>query len=130
VSAKLAGKKSFQTAVALAVKAANKKGSSSLASALGATAICAPSSPWAALCGIGAGAATWLAVDKVMVEIDEARFRDEMRADLLAALAEQRERLAIALLGRQASAVEAGLAALAERLGRRYVPAREQRRAD
>ncbi len=125
VAAKLAGKKSFQTAVALAGKAAAKKGGSSLASALGATAICAPTGPWAVLCGIGAGAATWLAVDKVMIEVDEARFRDEMRADLMETLTEQRERLSTALHQRQAAAVDAGLGALAERLGRRYVPARD-----
>ena len=125
VAAKLAGKKSFQTAVVLAGKAAAKKGGSSLASALGATAICAPTGPWAVLCGIGAGAATWLAVDKVMVEVDEVRFLDEMRADLMATLAEQRALLAAALHQRQAAALDAGLAALAERLGRRYVPARE-----
>ena len=125
VAAKLATKKSFQAAVALAGKAAAKKGGSSLASALGATALCAPSGPWAVLCGIGAGAVTWLAVDKVMIEVDEVRFRDEMHAELLAMLAEQRELLAAALHARQTAAVDAGLTALAERLGRRYVPARE-----
>jgi hypothetical protein len=125
VAAKLAAKKSFQTAAALAAKAGAKKGGSSLASALGATALCAPSGPWAVLCGIGAGAVTWLAVDKAMVEIDEARFRAEMRADLLGVLEEQRAVLAAALRERQALMIDAGLQALAERLGRRYVPARE-----
>jgi hypothetical protein len=126
VVTKLATKKSFQSAAALAAKAGAKKGGSSLASALGATALCAPSGPWAVLCGIGAGAVTWLAVDKAMVEIDEVRFRDEMRADLMAALDEQRELLAAALRARQEASIDAGLAALAVRLGRRYVPAREQ----
>jgi hypothetical protein len=125
VAAKLAATKSVQTAAALAAKAGAKKGGSSLASALGATALCAPSGPWAVLCGIGAGAVTWLAVDKAMVEIDEARFREEMRADLLGVLEEQRVVLAAALRERQTAAVDAGLQALAERLGRRYVPARE-----
>lgn len=125
VAAKLASTKSFQAAVVLAGKAAAKKGGSSLASALGATALCAPSGPWAVLCGIGAGAVTWLAVDKAMVEIDEVRFREEMRGDLLAALDEQRELVAAALRARQAAAIDAGLGALAEHLGRRYVPARD-----
>lgn len=125
LAAKLAGTKTFQTAAALAGKVAAKKGGSSLASALGATALCAPSGPWAVLCGIGAGAATWLAVDKALVEIDEARLRAEMRADLLAALDEQQELLRGTLRARQSAAIDAGLQALAERLGRRYVPARE-----
>jgi hypothetical protein len=125
VAAKLGAKQSFKTAVALAGKAAAKKGGASVTSALGATALCAPSGPWAVLCGIGAGAAAWLAVDKAMIEIDEARFREEMRADLLALLTEQREALATLLRTRQAASVDARLGALAERLGRRYVPARE-----
>ncbi|WP_156427500.1 hypothetical protein [Thiohalocapsa sp. ML1] len=125
VAAKLGAKQSFKAAVALAGKAAAKKGGASAASALGATALCAPSGPWAVLCGIGAGAAAWLAVDKAMIEIDEARFREEMRADLLGVLAEQREALGTLLRTRQAAAVDARLWALAERLGRRYVPARE-----
>jgi hypothetical protein len=125
VAAKLAAKESLQAAAALAGKAAAKKGGSTLASALGATAICAPSGPWAVLCGIGAGAATWLAVDKVMIEVDEARLREDMRADLLATLQEQRGTLAALLHQRQSVVVDARLEALAERLGRRYVPARE-----
>jgi hypothetical protein len=125
VAAKLAAKESFQAAAALAGKAAAKKGGSSLASALGAAAVCAPTGPWAVLCGIGAGAATWLAVDKVMIEVDEARFRDAMRVDLMAALDEQRDTLAALLRQRQAAVIDARLQVLAERLGRRYVPARE-----
>ena len=128
VAAKLGAKQSFKTAVALAGKAAAKKGGASVASALGATALCAPSGPWAVLCGIGAGAAAWLAVDKAMIEIDEARFREEMRADLLAVVAEQREALEVLLRTRQATSIDARLGALAERLGRRYVPARESGR--
>jgi hypothetical protein len=125
VAAKLAAKESLQAAAAVAGKAAAKKGGSSLASALGAAALCAPSGPWAVLCGIGAGAATWLAVDKVMVEVDEARLRADMRAELLAALDEQRVSLAALLHQRQAAVVDARLGVLAERIGRRYVPARE-----
>jgi hypothetical protein len=129
VASKLATKKGVQTAAALAGKAAAKKGGSSLASAmasgLGTAGFCALSGPWAVLCGIGVGVATWLAVDKAMVEVDEARFRNEMRADLMAALEEQRQTLATLLQQRQRAVVDARLKALAERLRRRYVPARE-----
>jgi len=125
VGTKLAAKQSFKTAAALAGKAAAKKGGSTLASALGGAAFCAPTGPWAVLCGIGAGAAAWLAVDKVMIEIDEVRFRDEMRADLLEAVDEQRALLGGTLKARQEAAVDARLSALAERLGRRFVPVRD-----
>jgi hypothetical protein len=128
VAAKLGAKQSFKTAVALAGKAAAKKGGASVASALGATALCAPSGPWAVLCGIGAGAAAWFTVDKAMIEVDEVRFREAMRADLLAVLAEQPEALEVPLRTRQAASIDARLGALAQRLGRRYVPAQESGR--
>jgi len=125
VTAKLAAKKSFQAAAALAGKAAAKKGGSTLAAALGGAALCAPSGPWAVLCGIGAGAAAWFAVDKAMIELDEVRFRAEMRADLLAAVGEQRALLASALKAQQTAAIDARLAGLAQQLERRFVPLRD-----
>jgi hypothetical protein len=63
-----------------------------------------------------------------MIEIDEVRFREEMRADLLAVLTEQREALEVLLRTRQAASIDARLGALAERLGQRYVPAQESGR--
>jgi hypothetical protein len=125
VAAKLAGKKSFQTAAALGSKLAAKKGGSALLSALGGAAVCAPSGPWALLCGIGAGAATWLAVDKVLVEIDEARLRADMRADLLEALEQQRDTLAMALKARESARIEARALAIQRQLGRKFLPLRD-----
>jgi len=121
VAAKLAAKKSFQTAATVVGKVAAKKGGSVLLSALGGATLCAPSGPWALVCGIGAGAAAWFAVDKAVIEIDELRFRAEMRADLLAAVDEQRALLATTLKARQAAAVDARLFDLT----RRFVPARD-----
>jgi hypothetical protein len=125
VTAKLAGKKSFQAAATLAAKAAAKKGGSAVASALGGTAVCAPSGPWAVLCGIGAGVAAWLAVDKAMIEIDEVRFREEMRTDLLEAIAEQQAVLTAALKDRQRVVIDADLSVLAQRLEKWFVPLRD-----
>jgi cell division FtsZ-interacting protein ZapD len=50
----------------------------------------------AIICGVTAGLATWLAVDKALVELDEALNREEMRADILKVLDEQK-----AVLGTQ-----------------------------
>jgi hypothetical protein len=125
VAAKLAAKKSVQTAATLAGKAAAKKGGSVLLSALGGATLCAPSGPWAVLCGAGAGAAAWLAVDKVAIEIDEVRFREAMRADLLDAVAEQRALVARTLKAQHSAAVDAHLTGLADRLGRPFVPLRD-----
>jgi hypothetical protein len=96
VAAKLAAKKSFQTGAALTSKTLAKKGSSSLLSAGLGTALCAPSGPVAIVCGVTAGLVTWLTVDKALVELDETLNREDMRADILEVLAEQR-----AVLGEQ-----------------------------
>ncbi|QQO56251.1 MAG: hypothetical protein N838_25690 [Thiohalocapsa sp. PB-PSB1] len=125
ITAKLMAKKSVQTAATLAGKVATKKGGSLLLSALGGTALCAPGGPWALICGIGAGFATWFAVDKVVIEIDERRFRDQMRADLLATIEQQRERLAALLRTQQRTAIDAQLLALGRSPDPRFIPARD-----
>ncbi len=100
-SAATAGKivsgKAFQVAARLGGKVAAKRAGSILLSAAGATAICAPAGPLATLCGVGAGAAAWLAFDKAFIEIDEIRFRDEMRAGMLDSVRAQKSELSAAL---------------------------------
>jgi len=96
VVGKVAAKKTFQTGAALATKTLAKKGSSTLLSAGVGTAVCAPTGPLAILCGVTAGLITWFTVDKALVELDEVLNREEMRADILAVLDEQK-----ALLGEQ-----------------------------
>ncbi len=72
-----------------------------LVAGLGGAAVCAPSGPVAALCGVAAGVIAWFAIDKVAIEIDEAVSRDAMRADLLAALEEEKAALKVTLLEQQ-----------------------------
>jgi hypothetical protein len=96
VVGKVAAKKTFQTGAALATKTLAKKGSSTLLSAGVGTALCAPTGPVAILCGVTAGLVTWFTVDKVLIELDEVLNREEMHADILMVLDEQK-----ALLGEQ-----------------------------
>lgn len=96
VVGKVAAKKTFQTGASLATKTLAKKGSSTLLSAGAGTALCAPTGPAAILCGVTAGLITWFSVDKALVELDEVLNREEMRAEILAVLDEQK-----ALLGEQ-----------------------------
>ena len=91
VVGKVAAKKSFQTGAAVASKALAKKGSSTLLSTGVGTAICAPTGPVAILCGVTAGLVTWFSVDKALVELDEAMNREQMHADIMAVLDEQRQ---------------------------------------
>jgi hypothetical protein len=125
VTAKLVATKGFQAAAGLAGKVAAKKGGSILLSAAGAATLCAPGGPAAALCGIVAGAATWLAVDKTLVEIDEARLRDQMRTDILHALEEQSPILAAALKARHGALIDAHAAQIQGNLERVFLPVRD-----
>ena len=93
LSAKLAAKKSMQVAAVTAGKTVTKKGASTLAAAAGGTLLCAPSGAFAVLCGVGSATVAWFTVDKVAIEIEEAVSRDNMRADILAALDEEKQAL-------------------------------------
>jgi len=125
VASKVAAKKGFTLAAGMAGKVAAKKGGSILLSATAATALCAPTGPMAVLCGVVAGTVTWLSIDKAMVEIDEALFRDEMRAELLETVAEQRAALADALKAQHAAAIDAYALQIHNRLEGAFVPARD-----
>ena len=125
VAGKVAAKKGFKVAAGIAGKVAAKKGGSILLSATAATALCAPTGPMAVLCGVVAGTVTWLTIDKAMVEIDEALFRDEMRAELLGAVTEQRAALAEALRMQHAAAIDGHALQIRNRLEGAFVPARD-----
>lgn len=80
------------------------------------TALCAPTGPVAVLCGIAAGGATWLLVDKVAIEVDETLSRATLRAAILSALEEEKHHLIRALqqrlrvmVGHLAAGVQANL---------------------
>jgi len=125
VVGKVAAKKSFQTGAALATKTLAKKGSSTLLSAGAGTALCAPTGPIALLCGVTAGLVTWFTVDKVLIELDEILSRDEMRADILAALVEPQARLTAQLTAIHVERVNRMAVQLNELVERSFVPARE-----
>jgi hypothetical protein len=125
VAAKVATKNTFKVAAAAAGKVTAKKGGSILLSATAATAVCAPGGPLAVLCGVAAGAVTWLTIDKLMVEVDEALFRDEMRAELMATVEEQRAALAQALKAQHGAAIDGAAIGIQARIDSLFVPARD-----
>ena len=96
VAAKLAAK-GAEVAAALLAKTAAKQGLTMGAAFLTGTTICSPTGLVAVLCGIGAGGFVWLTTDKVLIEIDEALTRQEMREELLAALAAEKDAVKKAL---------------------------------
>jgi hypothetical protein len=125
VAGKVAAKKSFQVAAGLAGKVAVKKGGTILASAAAATALCSPSGPLAVACGVLAGVVTWITVDKAMIEIDEALFRDEMRRDLLQALEQSRAELAAELYAKHGAMIDLAAKVIDETVNRVFIPSRD-----
>jgi len=122
VVGKVAAKKSFHAGAAVVSKTLAKKGTSTALSAgLGAT-LCAPAGPVAILCGVTAGLAAWLAVDKALVELDETLNREEMRTDILEALAEQQAVLGAQLRQKHYSGIDRFAVRVNEALDRTFIP--------
>ena len=125
VVGKAAAKKSFHTAAAVVSKTLAKKGTSTALSAGLGTTLCAPAGPLAILCGVAAGLATWLAVDKALVELDEQLNREEMRADILEVLAGQQAILGEQLRKKHHAAVDRHAARMNSALQRTFIPYRD-----
>jgi hypothetical protein len=92
---------------------------------LAAGAVCAPSGPLAALCGVAGAAASWLAIDLAAVGIAERRDRPRLEAALTRAASEARAEATARL--RQASAARSAALARAHaaRLETVFIPARD-----
>lgn len=128
MAGKLAAKGTVKAAGKVLGKAAVKKGASVASTAVGAgtaTAACAPLGPFAIACGIGAGVAIWFTVDKVVLEIDEWVNRDEMRAELLTGLAEQRAETREYLVRLHHQLVDMYAVEIDAQVGKVFVPQRD-----
>ena len=124
-ASRVASKKVFQVAATLPAKMAARRGGSIVLSAAGGTALCAPLGPFAALCGVGAGIATWLALDQAFIKIDEYRFRAEMRAEMLEALLGQKAALAGDLQAMHHAAIDQMAANMRRSVDGAFIPVRD-----
>ncbi|MGF1500512.1 MAG: hypothetical protein ACFBSD_01735 [Paracoccaceae bacterium] len=126
-AARLAGRAlarpGFRAVTRLVARGAAKRGGGALAAGRTATAICAPSGPFAVLCGIGAGLVTWIAIDIAAVEIDEAVSRETMRAELIAELRAAQDALAAEIKTRQAARIVDMGTRVQEKLDAVFIPA-------
>lgn len=123
-ASRTASKSTFRAASGLVGKTVTKRAGTIALSAASAAALCAPGGPLALLCGIGAAVVSWLAFDQALIRIDEALFRDSMRAEILASLREQQAELAGALKQQHHLAVDQMAAAADASLQRTFIPAR------
>jgi hypothetical protein len=125
VLTRLASRRAYGSAANVAGRVVGKRAGSVIVSGGTATAACAPGGPLAVLCGLVAGVVTWVTVDKAMVMIDELRFRDEMRAEILEGLREQKEELARELRASHGALIDAMATQVNASVDRVFIPARD-----
>ncbi|MFU8772052.1 MAG: hypothetical protein ACNA8H_06500, partial [Anaerolineales bacterium] len=122
---KIMSKKSFQAAVAAVGKVIGKKAGGTLLAIITSTAVCAPAGPLAIACGVVAGGATWLIVDKIALEIDEAYSREAFRKDILSSLTEQKEEIVSLLKQHQEVVVMSMANKVQEQIDTIFLPVRD-----
>jgi hypothetical protein len=115
-------KRVFQGAARLGGRAVTKRAGSTLLAAAGGAAVCGALAP---LCALAAGTVAWITLDKALIEIDELRFRDEMRAQLLESLRLQKAELAGELRTLHNAAIDQAVSDIQQSVQRAFVPVRE-----
>jgi len=124
-ASKLATTKGFKAVAGVAGKVLAKKGGSVALAAAGATAICSPGGPLAVVCGVVAGGLTWIGIDKAMIKIDEMRFREEMRAEILSDVHGYKNEIATALKFQQHAAIDQLIQHIHGSVGKTFLPIRD-----
>jgi hypothetical protein len=119
-----ASKSVFRMAGGLLGKQAAKRGSS-WAFGGAAAALCAPGGPLAIACGVGGFVVSWLFFDHALIRIDEALFRDDMRAEIVSGLREQQAALDTALRAQHHASIDQMAAAVDAAIERTFIPARD-----
>lgn len=117
-----ASQRVFQGAASLAGRAVTKRSGTTLLAAASGAAVCGPLAP---LCALAGGAVAWITFDQALIRIDELRFRDEMRAELIASLQAQKVELASQFRAQHEAALDQALVGLQQSVQRAFVPARE-----
>lgn len=122
-AARAASRQAYGTGAKLLGRTVAKRGGT-LALSGSAAALCAPGGLLALVCGAGVFVASWLGLDKAFIAIDEYRFRDAMRAEILASMKETRQMVEAKLQERQQQAVRQMQGAVQANVEKIFVPAR------
>jgi hypothetical protein len=123
--ASLAKKPAYRSAASIAASLVGKRAGSIVVSSGTGAAVCAPGGPLAVLCGLAGGAVAWVAVDKVQIEIDELRFRDAMRREIIESLRLQKAQVAQEMLAVHEGAIDRMASQMQASLTLTFIPARD-----
>ncbi len=124
-AARLAAKRAVPSAAGVASRLAGRRAGSLLVAAGAGAAACAPGGVLAPLCGIVAGVIAWVTVDQALIKIDELRYREEMRAEILDVVRAQKEELSREMRAVQSAAIDGMAAQVHSATNRVFVPARD-----
>jgi hypothetical protein len=124
MATRLAAGQGFRAAANVAGKVASRR-AGTMTLAVAAASACAPGGPLAAVCALVAGAVSWLAIDYGLIKIDEIRFRDQMRAEIVQAVRDVERQLAADVNAQQQALIDQLVAKTVESVDRAFVPARQ-----
>lgn len=113
------------TSTSMIARVIAKRGGSIAGGVGTATALCSPAGPFAAACGVTAGIATWFAVDKAMIAYDEARYREQMKTEILELLDQQKNGLKTALKKSHDVALMQMADRMHQNIDRAFIPSRD-----
>ena len=125
VVARLAARPAYRGAGSVLARLLGRRAGSLVVGGGTGAAVCAPGGPLALLCSLAAGGAAWITVDKVQIEIDERRYREAMRMEILDALRAQELQMVDALLQRHGELIDGAARELQAAVDRIFIPARE-----
>jgi hypothetical protein len=125
-----AGARNPAAAGRAAARTAGRGASRAGTAAASSTALCAPAGAAAIGCGVIAGAATWLAVDWLLLRVDEQLNREELVASLESGLAALRAEIEQELIAGYDRALAGHYSAVREEIRGSFVPARAGRSQD
>lgn len=117
-----ASKQIFKGAASIAGRTVTKRTGTMLIAAVSGAAVCGPFAP---LCAFLAAGATWIGLDKAFIEIDELRFRNEMRKELLETIQSQKAVLASEMHSLHRNAINKAVSGVEQSLKHAFVPVRE-----
>ncbi len=125
LAGRLGGRTAFRAAAASLGRVAASRGTAAATGAGSGALLCAPTGPAAIACAVGAGIASWFAIDQALLAGEEYLHRETMRGEILEALNEVRDELTDALVAANGERIAATVSAIAEAGDRVYAPARE-----
>ena len=121
---RVAGRASAKALTNVAAKGVTRRGASILGAGLAAGAACSVGGPITiAICAAGAAVVTTLIVDKGMIEAEEALFREQMRAELLQELQDQRGNIKNELIALHRSLIDQYASAIRSQVAATFIPA-------